>query len=305
MAANPCAPLWRWRRVPRGMLVAAAAASVAAAAAAAGSAAWAVGAGPPEVPRRWPLVGGLLQVVGLQQAAVAAEGASGTSPKAAAAIAEFLNTASVYAVTDESGAPVLEPDPDRPGKFVGKFYMEPEVAEQVFARLKKERAGAQALEVRRVPMAEVYVPFVADGKEEELGGQLRIEPVEREMRHSRQMLDGNPFGPPGSVPLFLCTDLTLQGQNPPTEPFTPAFVFEKDLRSALKRAGAKPENKGGPKVQLAMLQTIVDQIKANGGNLSPPIRVVDHEYAETIADMRKQAAAGAATPGAALAPSVE
>lgn len=237
------------------------------------------------VGRRWPVVAAVatscLQVLGWQQAAGAetSPAAPTASPAAPTAsfdgLAELLNGQLVYAVTDENGSPALEPDPERSGKFVGRFYMDPKAAEQAFERIKKDAGFKEVkLELRSVPLADVYLPIVINGDEKELGGQLRLEPIFKEVRHAQQMLDGMSIGEPGTVPLFMAKELELQGAEPGSPRFTPAFLYEKDLRTSLKRAGAAPQAKGGPKVQVTTLKTLTD-LYIQSGEKAPRVRLVD------------------------------
>jgi len=232
------------------------------------------------VSRRWPVAAAaattLLQVVGWQQAALGDDSAAASTSGGAseAGMAELLNGQMVYAITDKSGSPALEPDTEGFGnKLVGKFYMDAKAAEKDFERIKKEREGIMDVEIRQLPLSEVYLPFIVNGDEKELGGQLRLEPIAKEVRHAQQILDGMSLGEPGTVPLFMVKQLELQGAESSDLRFTPAFLYEKDLRDSLKRAGAKPQSQGGPKVQVTTLRTITDLYMKSGAK-TPRVRVV-------------------------------
>jgi len=179
---------------------------------------------------------------------------------------EFLKSVPVWAITNEEGSPALETDMsvERLGKKVAKFYLEPQGAADALKKLKDK--ASQKLELKVLPLSDVYLPLMARGDEKELGGQLRMEPLSAEVRHAMQILCANSpigsssLGPPGTVPLFMYPGLELQGAK--GEAFTPAFLKEEDLKETVKRSGAKVE---GYRTQVALLQDVAEKLGQASG----------------------------------------
>eukprot|EP00933_Yihiella_yeosuensis_P050276 TRINITY_DN4804_c0_g2_i1.p1 TRINITY_DN4804_c0_g2~~TRINITY_DN4804_c0_g2_i1.p1 ORF type:complete len:288 (+),score=46.61 TRINITY_DN4804_c0_g2_i1:438-1301(+) len=216
---------------------------------------------------------------------------SATALTGSATVNEFLEAVDVYAVTDASGSPIMEEDSSSK-KMVGRFFLDEEAASKTFSRLKDAAKAAntqQSLEIRKVPLAEVYLPFIVDGDEAKLGGKLMLEPELREVRHAQQILQGADLGPPGSVPLFLCPTLELAAANGIT--FIPIFLREADLRSTLKKAGGQ-----GSEVEITTLQSLttrlgngllaVQDAVTNDQSTPPVMRLIQPGLASNIKDTK-------------------
>lgn len=171
-----------------------------------------------------------------------------------ALVNDLLEAVEVSAITDSTGAPVMMPD--SAGNMVGSFYLDGASAATKFQKIKGEAAAAgvdRSFELRKVPLAEVYLPLIAQGDKTQLGGELRIEPIPREVRNAKQILsDPRDLGPPGTVPLFLAPTLELASRD---FSFTPAYIREADLRQALKKAGGS-----GARVEVTTLQSLVARV---------------------------------------------
>eukprot|EP00929_Paragymnodinium_shiwhaense_P009056 TRINITY_DN113094_c0_g1_i1.p1 TRINITY_DN113094_c0_g1~~TRINITY_DN113094_c0_g1_i1.p1 ORF type:complete len:323 (+),score=60.73 TRINITY_DN113094_c0_g1_i1:48-1016(+) len=213
---------------------------------------------------------------GVLEPAIAEQPAA--NPEGDKRVNQFLKSVPVWVVTNAEGSPVLETDMsvERLGKKVAKFYMEPQGAADA---LKKMNAtSSQKLEMKVLPLSDVYLPLVARGTEDQLGGQLRIEPLKKEVRHALQILSLNApvgtssLGPPGTVPLFMYPGLELQ--NPNGEAFTPAYLKEEDLKESVRRSGADIQ---GSRTQVALLQDIAEKLgtpEGPGAGIPTNIKVV-------------------------------
>ncbi|CAE8615270.1 unnamed protein product [Polarella glacialis] len=151
------------------------------------------------------------------------------------------------------GSPMLEPDPS--GKLVGRFWLDQAAAVERLAKFKEAAAEAgdvKSMEVRQIPLSEVYLQLIVGGNEAQLGGQLRIEPLPREVRNAQQILAGAYLGPSGTVPLFFCSTLVLESRG---ISFVPAFLREKDLLETLKKAGGT-----GARTEITTLQNVAEKL---------------------------------------------
>lgn len=171
---------------------------------------------------------------------------------------EFLAGIPVWVVTNPEGQPAFEPD-EQVGseKRSGRFYFSSADASAALQRLGGKADGA-VLEVRTMPLSEVYLPLIVGGDASALGGQLRLEPLSRELRNARQVLDmgSNSIGPPGTVPLFLYPGLELQDAQ--GKSFSPGFLREGDLRETVKLAGGTV---AAGRTKVAFLQDVVDKLR--------------------------------------------
>lgn len=167
---------------------------------------------------------------------------------------QFLRGLPVWAVTNAQGSPVFEPDDSISAGRSGRFYFSQADADAAKARL-VGADGEAAVEVRTMPLVDVYLPLIDGGDPKELGGTLRLEPLRTEVRHAQQILQGLEMGPPGSVPLFMYPGLELSTAD--GKPFLPAFLREQDLRAMIKKSGSTPEP---TKIQVTILQEVVNKL---------------------------------------------
>lgn len=181
---------------------------------------------------------------------------------AADVVDEFLSALTVFAVTDESGAPLLTEELGRTDSRgaaddrVGRFYFD-----EADAKGELKRAGAlmaRPLEVRRLSLADVYLPLVVGGSAAQLGGRFRLVPDAREVANALRLLSVDSLGPPGVVPLFLCTLLEVQRRS--GEARVPVFVHEADLRESLQRAQL-PEGESNEVIVTTLDKLIADLAK--------------------------------------------
>mmetsp|Transcript_18731 Transcript_18731/g.51449 ORF Transcript_18731/g.51449 Transcript_18731/m.51449 type:complete len:313 (-) Transcript_18731:25-963(-) len=197
-------------------------------------------------------------LVSLMGAGGASDGVAVTSEAgedaASKRVNDFLRAVPVWVVTNKDGQPALEGDEGK--ERVARFYFEEAPATEALRRFGGE-AGGEPLEVRLLPLSEVYLPFIANGDEAQLGGRLVLEPLPEEVRHARQIVQRPDLGPAGTVPLFMYPGLELDVGAKGSQGFIPAFVREKDLRTVVKNTGAMVD---GSKVQVALLQDVAAQL---------------------------------------------
>lgn len=214
-------------------------------------------------------------IVGRTAASQAVEDSNSVSR----AVDDLIEAVDVFAVTDNTGAPMmrLEQPAGKNGGPVGFFYFDEAAAVKSMKEL-REQDGVTSLELRKVPLTEVYQPFIAAGSGSGLGtakqamGTLRLEPFPEEVRHAQQIMQGASLGPPGSVPLFICRDLEM-GQERAEDAFVPAFLREADLRATLRRAGAPASSQ----VSVTTLDAVAEEVRKAASNkfrTAPRVKVV-------------------------------
>eukprot|EP00419_Tripos_fusus_P001973 CAMPEP_0172675160 /NCGR_PEP_ID=MMETSP1074-20121228/13119_1 /TAXON_ID=2916 /ORGANISM="Ceratium fusus, Strain PA161109" /LENGTH=296 /DNA_ID=CAMNT_0013492607 /DNA_START=129 /DNA_END=1015 /DNA_ORIENTATION=- len=214
-------------------------------------------------------------ILGHTAASQALEGSDALSQ----AVDDLIEAVDVFAVTDNTGAPMMRLDQTagEKGGPVGLFYFDEAAAVKSMKEL-REQGGITGLELRKVPLTEVYQPFIAVGSGRGAGiakqgkGTLRLEPFPEEVRHAQQIMQGASLGPPGSVPLFVCRDLEM-GQERAADAFVPAFLREADLRTTLKRAGAPASSQ----VSVTTLDVVVEEVRKAASNkfrTAPRMKVV-------------------------------
>lgn len=152
--------------------------------------------------------------------------AQAAAPSGDAAVAELLRNVKVFAVADESGAPVMEAEPN--GRFIGYFYIREQEAQD---RLKSLSGQMQGLQLLTVPLSEVYTSYIVRGEEALLGGRLQLQPDTREVRYALKRLNDAPTLGKESclVPLFLSPDLMLKDGG------ALLFLHETDLLKAMNK----------------------------------------------------------------------
>lgn len=169
----------------------------------------------------------------------------------------FLGELQVFAVTNPEGSPAFEQDSDAPDGRAGHFYFTRVEAEEALRRV-GGKVGDLPLEVRELPLSDVYLPLIIDGNEQELGGQLRMVPLRNEVRHARQITSASmsPDFPSGAVPLFNYPDLELESRT--GETCTPLYLQENDLLAMVTKAGGVPDRS---RVSVTSLQNIVSKLR--------------------------------------------
>lgn len=171
------------------------------------------------------------------------------APTGDAAVADLLRNVKVFAVVDESGAPVMQSDSK--GRFTGYFYIREQDAQD---RLKSLSGQLQGLQLLTLALSDVYTSYIVRGNEASLGGRLQLQPDVREVRYALKRLnDVAKLGEdPGLVPLFLSPDLMLRGGG------APLFLHETQLLKAMEKLLGTMNKE----VKITTLQAVAEQVSA-------------------------------------------
>lgn len=186
---------------------------------------------------------------------------------------DFLAAVSVYVVTDKTGAPVMGEEKGNK-ELVARIFFDKACADETLDKLNKLDLGLGMLEVRQVGLNEVFLPLVVGGDPKQLGGEIRLQPLAREVRNAQQILVflGVPWNEPeDAVPLFLCSELQMQGGFGISD-FIPVFLREADLKAVLKKAGAPQAP-----VQITTLQAITANISEGYPAGTPRFRLLSSQ----------------------------
>lgn len=179
----------------------------------------------------------------------------------------------VFAITDPSGAPVLVPQ-EISGEKLGRFYFDQDEASIELRKIISGGGvgGSNKLEVREIPLVDVFMPLVVEGKPTEVGGRFQLEPSLKELRAAQRRLGVESLGASGQVPLFVCPSLELE-RSGDVSPRIPAFLHEADLQDAVDKARLKGED---AEVVVTTLQRVVEDFgkSAQANDASSKLLVV-------------------------------